>query len=229
MWCLGGLEKNMSDEQQKVTDIEQDDVTGVQTEAAESPEAEAVQAEEKGGANEDLTVLLEDARAKADSHWDQLLRTQAEMENVRRRSERDLANAHKYALDRFVQELLPVKDSLELGIAAVTGEGEEFAKLKEGKELTLKMLSDALEKFGVKEVNPVDQPFDPELHQAMSAQESADKAPNTVLMVYQKGYLLNDRLVRPAMVVVSKAPAASNNNGSDDEDEPKGPKIDEHA
>ena len=157
---------------------------------------------------QELQLMLEDARSKADEHWNQLLRVQAEMENSRRRAERDVESAHKYALERFAQDLLPVKDSLELGLAAASGDDESVAKLREGTELTLKMLSQALEKHGIKEINPAGQPFNPELHQAMSMQESAEHPANTVLAVMQKGYTLNDRLMRPALVVVSKAAAA---------------------
>lgn len=156
----------------------------------------------------DLQLLLEDARNKADEHWNQVLRVQAELENTRRRAERDVESAHKYALERFAQDLLPVKDSLELGLAAA-GEDAAMAKLREGTELTLKMLSQTLEKYGIQEVNPLGQPFNPELHQAMSMQESAEQAPNSVLLVMQKGYTLNERLIRPALVVVAKAPAAA--------------------
>lgn len=154
---------------------------------------------------EELHLMLEDARGKADEHWNQLLRVQADLENTRRRAERDVENAHKYGLEKFVQELLPVKDSLELGLNAASGDDENIAKLREGTELTLKMLNGVMEKFGVAEVSPEGQPFNPELHQAMTMQESAEHEPNTVIMVMQKGYLLNERLVRPAMVVVSKA------------------------
>src|SRR5512139_1231458 len=127
------------------------------------------------------------------------------MENLRRRAERDVESAHKYALEKFAAALLPVKDSLEMGLnAASGGEGEVLTRLKEGTELTLKMLAAALEKFGIKEVDPVGQPFNPDLHQAMTMQPSANHPANTVLAVMQKGYTLNDRLLRPAMVVVSK-------------------------
>ena len=154
----------------------------------------------------ELTALLEDARGKADEHWDQVVRTQAEMDNLRKRSERDLANAHKFALERFANELLPVKDSLELGLAAFTAENADPEKLKEGVELTLQMLTTALEKSAITEVNPENESFNPDLHQAMSMQERDDVEPNTVVTVVQKGYLLNGRLIRPAMVIVSKAP-----------------------
>ncbi|OGT21418.1 MAG: nucleotide exchange factor GrpE [Gammaproteobacteria bacterium RBG_16_57_12] len=149
----------------------------------------------------------DDARAEADAQRELCLRIQAELENIRRRAQRDLESAHKYALEKFIHELIPVKDSLEMGLAAA-GNEEAVLKLREGTELTLKLFSGVLEKFGVQEINPVGEAFNPEYHQAMSLLESADKAPNTVLMVYQKGYLLNGRLVRPAMVVVSRAAAA---------------------
>jgi molecular chaperone GrpE len=168
--------------------------------------------------HEQLMLTLQDAQAKADQHWNQLLLARAELDNTRRRSERDVENAHKYALEKFVRELLPVKDSLELGLAAALGEGSELEKLREGMELTLKMLSAAMEKFGVSEVDPKGAKFDPERHQAMAMQESPTAEPNTVMTVYQKGYLLNDRLIRPAMVVVAKAAA-----------EKKGPSVDERA
>jgi molecular chaperone GrpE len=149
-------------------------------------------------------VLLEDARAKADEHHDQLMRAHAELENLKRRHARDLENAHKFALDKFVAELLGVWDSLELGYAAARDEAADVQKLREGTELTLKMLSDAMGKFGVEQLDPVDQPFNPEFHQAMSMQARSDVPPNTVVAVVQKGYLLNGRLVRPAMVMVSQ-------------------------
>ena len=162
--------------------------------------------------HEQLMLALQDARAKADQHWNQLLLARAELENIRRRAERDIEGAHKYALERFVNELLPVKDSLELGIAAA-GEGSDATKLREGMELTLKMLTSALEKFGVKTLDPVGLRFNPDLHQAMAMQESRGVEPNVVLTVYQKGYTLNDRLIRPAMVVVSR-PAQSSQASS---------------
>jgi len=154
----------------------------------------------------ELTALLEDARGKADDHWDQVVRLQAEMDNLRKRSERDLANAHKFALERFANELLPVRDSLEMGLAAFDGEVADPDKLREGVALTLQMLSGAMDKVAIKEVNPQDERFNPEFHQAMSMQERDDVEPNTVVTVVQKGYTLNERLIRPAMVIVSKAP-----------------------
>ncbi len=156
---------------------------------------------------EELTLLLEDARAKADSHWDQLVRTQAQMDNLRKRHERDLENAHKFALERFVNELLPVRDSLEMGLVAAGEESSTIDHLREGTELTLKLFSDVMDKFNVEQINPEGEPFNPELHQAMSMMPRADVPPNTVVLVVQKGYTLNGRLVRPAMVMVSQAEA----------------------
>jgi len=154
----------------------------------------------------ELSALLEDARGKADEHWDQCLRLQAELDNLRKRAERDVASAHKFALERFAAELLPVRDSLEMGLAAFATEGADPEKLREGVELTLQMLTSAMGKFEIREVNPRDERFNPEFHQAMSLQERSDVEPNTVVTVVQKGYLLNERLLRPAMVIVSKAP-----------------------
>ena len=123
---------------------------------------------------------------------------------MRRRVERDLRNAHKFALERFVSELLPVKDSLELGLSASTEKGASVESIAEGAELTLRMLEQAMEKFGITAVDPAGEPFNPEFHQAMTMQQSDTAESGTVLTVVQKGYLLNERLVRPAMVIVAK-------------------------
>jgi molecular chaperone GrpE len=157
-----------------------------------------------------LTALLEDARGKADEHWDQCLRLQAEIDNLRKRAERDLANAHKFALERFAGELLPVRDSMEMGLQAFTKESADVEALRKGVELTLQMLTSAMGKFEIREVDPLNEPFNPDFHQAISTQQRADVAPNTVLTVVQKGYTLHGRLVRPAMVIVSKVPDAGN-------------------
>jgi len=153
-----------------------------------------------------LTSLLEEAQAKADENWDQLLRVRAEMENLKRRHANELEKAHKFALDGFVRELLQVRDSLELGHDAARDDGTDVAKLREGTELTLKLLVSVMGRFGVEQLDPQDKPFDPEYHQAMTTQPTADIVPNTVVRVIQKGYLLNGRLVRPAMVIVAAAP-----------------------
>ena len=154
---------------------------------------------------EDLAELLSRAQAKADEHYEQMMRAHAELDNLKKRHARDLENAHKFALDKFVAELLGVWDSLELGHNAAQDENADIGKLLEGTELTLKMLGDAMAKFGVEQIDPIDQPFNPEFHQAMSMQPRADVPANTVVAVVQKGYTLNGRLVRPAMVMVSQA------------------------
>ncbi len=166
-------------------------------------EAESVEAEHSA---EELDQLLRAARAKADEHYDRLARARAEIENLKRRHTQELEKAHKYALDKFVKELLGVWDSLELGHAAALDEKADVAKLREGTELTLKMLTDVMGKFGVEQIDPIGQPFDPEYHQAMATVPRDDVPPNTVVDVIQKGYVLNGRLVRPALVAVSKSP-----------------------
>lgn len=155
-------------------------------------------------AGEDLQRLLDEARSKADEHWDKFVRASAELDNARRRYERELDNARKYALDRFVAELLPVRDSLELGLAAAADPQAGLTKLREGMELTVKLFGDALQKFGVEAVDPAGSPFDPNLHQALSTQPRDDVPGNTVIAVVQRGYTLNGRLVRPALVMVSR-------------------------
>lgn len=145
--------------------------------------------------------LLQAAEAKAQENHDAFLRAKAETENVRKRAITDVANAHKYAVDGFATELLAVKDSLEAALAVETATVEN---LKSGAELTLKQLTAAFEKFKLAEVNPVGQKFDPHRHQAISMIE-ADAEPNTVVQVLQKGYVLHDRVVRPALVTVAKA------------------------
>ncbi|MCP4408642.1 MAG: nucleotide exchange factor GrpE [Gammaproteobacteria bacterium] len=154
---------------------------------------------------EELQQELREAQTKAETNWEKLLRLQAELENQRKRSQRELENAHKYAIERFVNELLPVKDSLELGAEHTPDQGTA-EKLHEGMELTLKMLVQLMEKFNIEEIDPEGKLFDPKFHQAMTLQEDADLATNTVITVMQKGYTLNGRLVRPAMVIVSKRP-----------------------
>jgi molecular chaperone GrpE len=138
---------------------------------------------------------------------DESLRNQAEMQNIIRRSERDVQNAHKYSLDKFVAELLPVVDNLERALESIDQDKSELKLLAEGVELTLKSFQDLLERQKVVSVNPKGEIFNPDLHQAMSILEEPSVAPNTVIDVFQKGYTLNGRLVRPAMVVVAKGEA----------------------
>jgi molecular chaperone GrpE len=171
-------------------------------EQEESQTEDVAVAEDVNG--DDLVLLLEDARNKADENWDQLVRAKAELENLRKRHQRDLESAHKFALEKFVAELLAVHDSMELGLSAAQDEGADLDKLREGSELTIKLFNDVMERFGVAEISPEGEPFNPDLHQAMSMQPQDDVPANTVLAVMQKGYTLNGRLVRPAMVVVSQ-------------------------
>lgn len=155
----------------------------------------------------ELHAELEAAQNLAKENWDKYLRLQAEMQNLQRRAERDVANAHRYALDKFVDSLLPIVDSLEHALAAMNANSStDLASFCEGIELTYKMFTDCLAKFNVKQLNPVGEVFNPELHEAISMQPSAEVSPNTILMVVQKGYDLHGRIVRPARVIVAKAP-----------------------
>lgn len=155
---------------------------------------------------EELMQKLDEAEQKADQNWERVLRMQADSENAMRRAEREVASAHKYALEKFVAELLPIVDSLELCEASVPKEMRASCQsVLEGVNLTLKMFYSAMEKFGIKQVDPVSEPFDPEFQQAISMQVDRSVEPGTVISVLQKGYTLNNRLIRPALVVVSKA------------------------
>lgn len=156
---------------------------------------------------EELKAALLQAEEKAAQSWDGYVRATAELENLRKRSERDLENAHKYALERFLRELLPVKDSLEAGTTAAE---DSIGNLREGLGMTLKLLATVLERFGVSGIDPVKgADFDPELHDAMTLQPSTEVKPGTILQTVQKGYQLGDRLLRPARVIVAKAPDAA--------------------
>lgn len=171
----------------------------------ECPEAEDESTEaseaEQSGQETDLEAMVTELQAKADENWDRYLRAAAEMENVRKRAVRDVEHARKYALEGFGREMLGVKDSLEMGLAAA-GSADADALIA-GSEATLKLLAVTLERFGVQEVDPEGEPFDPEFHEAISVQPSADAEPGSVLAVIQKGYTLNERLLRPARVIVA--------------------------
>lgn len=155
---------------------------------------------------EELQQQLESCEQKVHEYWERILRMQADAENTARRQERDLSNAHKFALERFVNELLPIVDSLELSTKSVPENMLNAAEsVIQGVELTLKMFYAAMEKFGIKQINPVSETFDPEFQQAISTQYDPDFKPGTVIAVLQKGYTLNNRLIRPALVVVAKS------------------------
>lgn len=156
--------------------------------------------------NEDLNVAVEgdelaELKAAAAENWDKFLRAAAELENVRKRAARDVENAHKFALERFSADLLDVWDSLEMALA--TGAEVDIASLVEGNEATLKLLAAVMQRYGVQELDPLGEPFDPAMHEAMTMQPSADAEPGSILTVFQKGYALNGRLLRPARVVVA--------------------------
>ena len=151
---------------------------------------------------EDLESQLQEAQQSAKDNWDKLLRSQAEMENLKRRTTKDLENAHKFALDGFVKALLEVSDSLTMGLKSAQDEKATIETTTEGLELTMKVFNSTLEKFGVESINPVDEKFDPELHEAVTMVPMPDKKSNTVLEVIQTGFTLNGRLVRPALVIV---------------------------
>ena len=170
---------------------------------AEKPDSDENDAgyagEDPAAPSDDETI--EGLRAKADENWQRYLRAAAEAENIRKRAVRDVENARKYALENFGRDLLDVRDSLEMGLAAADSADAEA--LREGSEATLKLLSTVMERFGVEQIDPEGEPFDPELHEAMTMQPSAEMEPNSVLTVVQKGYTLNGRLLRPARVVVA--------------------------
>ena len=165
---------------------------------AQAPEQEAAPVVDDAAADPDVTVA--ELQAKADENWERYLRASAETENIRKRAGRDVQNAHKFALERFGKELLAVRDSLEFGLAT---EGASVESLLEGSTATLKLLGATMERFGIAEVDPAGEPFDPDFHEAISMQPSDNVEPGSVVSVVQKGYTLNGRLLRPAMVIVA--------------------------
>ncbi len=175
-----------------------------QSQAKPEQEPATAPGDGEGDALDTLKAQLAEAQAKADENWERCLRATAEQDNIRKRSEREVAAARRFALEKFAQDLLGVVDSLELGLKAAADAGAD-EKHMEGIQLTARMLSDALKRHGVEVIDPQGESFDPEKHEAMTAVPSADVAPNTVIDVMQKGYSLNERVLRPAMVVVSSA------------------------
>jgi len=174
----------------------------------DSPSAGAVAEEGEGALGnsiEELKLELDESQKKVSEQQDTVLRAQADVQNIRRRAERDVQAARKFALEKFSSDLLPVVDGLERSLDSEADGTERHETIQEGVKLTLKLLLDVLKSHGVEQLDPLGEPFDPERHEAMSVQPSADMEPNSVLVVLQKGYALNGRLVRPAMVVISKA------------------------
>lgn len=167
-------------------------------------EADVVDIENAEGAADDLAQQLEQALADVEKYKDQYIRAEAEMANLRRRVDKDVENAHKFGQEKLSKELLAVADNLERAITSTEGDDVQVSAIKEGVEMTLKGLVDLFGKFSIEPVDPHGEPFDPQLHQAMSMVENPEVEPNTVIAVMQKGYQLHGRLIRPAMVMVSK-------------------------
>ncbi|KAF3977803.1 MAG: nucleotide exchange factor GrpE [Methylococcales symbiont of Iophon sp. n. MRB-2018] len=201
---IGEVLEPISENDKQNDQLETDETSNELETEANKKEAEQDQPVEEISL-EMLQKQLKQAEKKATENWDKAVRSQAEMQNLKRRTQKDLESAHKYALERFAKELLAVIDSLELGIQASTSDNPEVVALREGSALTIKQFETVFSKFNIEAIEPAGQPFNPELHQAMTMQPSADVKPNTVLNVFQKGYVLNGRLIRPAMVVVSQA------------------------
>lgn len=183
----------------------------IQAQAQTSPEQaeqDTVEVSSEQSIIDKLEAEIAQLRKQVADQQDAMLRIKAEAENTRRRASQDVEKAHKFALEKFANDLLPVVDNLERALGFIDKDNDTMNSVAEGVELTLKSFLDTVEKFGVQQLDPQGQPFNPEQHQAMSMMETADVAPNTVTFVMQKGYELNGRLLRPAMVGVSKAPAA---------------------
>ena len=182
---------------------------GNEAEAQEEAEAPADdEPEDPEAAIDALKLALETAEAEIESLKDQALRAAAETENVRKRADRSVANAHKFALERFAGDLLPVIDSFDRALEAATAlaaDNEAASSTVEGIELSLRLMNETLSRHGVEAIDPVGEPFNPTFHEAMSMVPNPDAEPGSVLQVVQKGYTLNERLVRPARVLVAKA------------------------
>ena len=151
-----------------------------------------------------LEDKLTDAEIKAHESWDKAMRAVAELDNVRRRAQRDVENAHRYGVEKFASQLLPVLDSLEQALQDQPEEKGSFEHMLDGIELTLKLFTDVLKKFSVEQLDPLGEAFDPNFHEAMATQINTEVKPGTVVTVFQKGYVLHDRVLRPARVIVSK-------------------------
>jgi molecular chaperone GrpE len=212
---LNGAEAPQPDAGTTTAETEQvADTTGAEPDATVAGEGAAVAQNEDSPSEaadadtaseiEQLQAALQAAEAKAADNWDRVVRMQAEMENTRKRLRQEADNARKFGQTSLIEELLPICDSMEMGLQAANEDGVEIGKIREGYALTAKMLTQMLGKFNVEVIDPVDEKFDPEKHQAMSMQEGTGKEANTVVHVMQKGYTLNSRLIRPALVMVAK-------------------------
>jgi molecular chaperone GrpE len=189
------------------SNVNPDDEHSLATEAEETAHLEDVvpeAAETQDESGETVEQQLAKAQVTIKEYWDQMMRLRAEIENNLKRAERDIENAHKYALKNFVENLLPVIDSMEMGQVAAGADNATLESIREGSALTTSMFVQVLEKNGLQQIDPLGDKFDPERHQAISMTAAENAESNTVIEVMQKGFLLNDRLVRPAMVVVAK-------------------------
>ena len=192
------LDKSL-DEMDKLVDelqAESEDIEELVEEAAQNDDQEQTL---------DLSPL-EIAEAKAQEHHENLLRLAAEMDNLRKRTTREVEQARKFAVERFAKEVLLINDGLDMGMQASQAEGATVESIREGMEITMKQLASGLEKFNIKEIEAAGAVFNPEFHEAMAMQPSAEHEPNTVMFVMQKGFMINERVLRPARVMVSKAP-----------------------
>ena len=202
---MSGKQKKSSDtgEIEADQEVQEADTEEEQAESTLIESANDDTGEESGPTIESLTDEIEVQKQIVEESLEKAIRAQADMDNLRKRTVRDIENAHKYALERFVNELLPVLDSMELGISA-SDSAENAGDLREGMELTLKILLTAMEKFDIQIIDPQGEKFNPEQHEAISMQELDGAESGIVISVVQKGYELNGRLVRPAMVIVAK-------------------------
>ena len=193
----------MSSEQANFDD--QHDQESVEQEELSAQSAdETNEAPEESAAGDELQQELEKAQATIKDYWDQMMRLRAEIDNHRKRAERDVENAHKYALKTFIENLLPIIDSMEMGQQAAVAGNASLDSIREGMDMTMNMFVQVLEKHGLEQIDPIGHAFDPEKHQAISMLDHEEAESNTVVEVMQKGFSLNERLVRPAMVVVAK-------------------------
>lgn len=198
------------DDKHDVAPEEQHELMGDELESVHQHEADAEPAPAEKAGNSEILKKIEALRTRLDvaekqakEYEDKALRAMAELENTKRRAKLDVEHAHKFALEKCLNQLIPVIDGLDQGLDAA-GDAPESAAIREGMEMTLKLFVDTMTKFGVERLDPIGEAFDPAVHEAMTAQESPDHAPDTVITVFQRGYRLNGRLVRPARVVVSK-------------------------
>lgn len=205
-------ERDVQAQQKKQSEVQNDiseDIANEQSAGQETEQNDDTQLSDEAAQQiYELKNALNEAQTKLKDQQEGVLRARADMENARRRAEAEVDKARKFALERFAGELLPVIDNLERAIEVGDGSNNAVKPLLEGVEMTLKSFISTIEKFGMTPINPQGETFNPELHQAMAMQESADHSPNTVMTVMQKGYELNGRLLRPAMVMVAREPSS---------------------